>query len=104
MRESHNGMPPAHAGPCPSFCYNPALIRRGRNRRRAMALLEIQNVTRRPGDSTADDDVGISVEAGEFFTLLGHSGCGKTTLLSTIERYDVRDGRRRLLNDGDRAQ
>ncbi|MGH8865915.1 MAG: ATP-binding cassette domain-containing protein, partial [Burkholderiales bacterium] len=44
-----------------------------------MALLEIGNVTRRFGDFTAVNDVSISIEAGEFFTLLGPSGCGKTT-------------------------
>ena len=43
-----------------------------------MALLEIQNVTRRFGTFTAVDQVSIAIEAGEFFTLLGPSGCGKT--------------------------
>lgn len=49
-----------------------------------MALLEIRNVTRRFGDFTAVNDVSLSIEAGEFFTLLGPSGCGKTTLLRMI--------------------
>ena len=39
-----------------------------------MALLEIRNVTRRFGDFTAVDDVSLSIEAGEFFCLLGPSG------------------------------
>jgi spermidine/putrescine transport system ATP-binding protein len=56
-----------------------------------MALLEIRNVTRRFGDFTAVDDVSISIEAGEFFTLLGPSGCGKTTLLRMIAGFDVPD-------------
>ena len=56
-----------------------------------MALLEICNVTRRFGDFTAVDDVSISIEAGEFFTLLGPSGCGKTTLLRMIAGFDVPD-------------
>jgi phosphate transport system ATP-binding protein len=51
-----------------------------------MALLEIQNVTRRFGGFTAVDQVNLSIDAGEFFTLLGPSGCGKTTLLRTLNR------------------
>jgi spermidine/putrescine transport system ATP-binding protein len=57
-----------------------------------MALLEIRNVTRRFGPLVAVDDVSLSVEAGEFFTLLGPSGCGKTTLLRMIAGFDQPDG------------
>ena len=46
-----------------------------------MTLLEIRNVTRRFGALTAVDNVSLSVEAGEFFTLPRPSGCGKTPLL-----------------------
>src|SRR4051812_41217915 len=66
-----------------------------------MALLEIQNVTRRFGDFTAVNDVSISIEAGEFFTLLGPSGCGKTTLLRMIGGFDLPDGGKILLDGKD---
>ena len=56
-----------------------------------MALLEIRNVTRRFGALAAVDDVSVSIEAGEFFTLLGPSGCGKTTLLRMIAGFDLPD-------------
>ena len=66
-----------------------------------MALLEIQNVTRRFGDFTAVDNVSIDIDAAEFFTLLGPSGCGKTTLLRMIAGFDLPDGGRILLNGED---
>ncbi|MFN7572916.1 MAG: ABC transporter ATP-binding protein [Betaproteobacteria bacterium] len=66
-----------------------------------MALLEIQQVTRRFGTMTAVDGVSLSIEAGEFFTLLGPSGCGKTTLLRMIAGFDAPDGGRILLDGRD---
>ncbi|HEY2862337.1 MAG TPA: ABC transporter ATP-binding protein [Casimicrobiaceae bacterium] len=68
-----------------------------------MALLEIQNVTRRFGEFTAVDGVSIDIEAGEFFTLLGPSGCGKTTLLRMIAGFELPDGGRIMLNGEDLA-
>jgi spermidine/putrescine transport system ATP-binding protein len=66
-----------------------------------MALLEIREVTRRFGSYTALDHVNISVEAGEFFTLLGPSGCGKTTLLRMIAGFDLPDSGQILLDGKD---
>jgi spermidine/putrescine transport system ATP-binding protein len=63
-----------------------------------MALLEIRNVSRRFGDFTAVDNVSLSIEAGEFFTLLGPSGCGKTTLLRMIAGFDMPDSGEILLD------
>ncbi len=68
-----------------------------------MALLEIRNVTRRFGDFTAVDGVSLSIEAGEFFTLLGPSGCGKTTLLRMVAGFDLPDGGEILLDGTDLA-
>jgi spermidine/putrescine transport system ATP-binding protein len=68
-----------------------------------MSLLEIRNVTRRFGDFTAVDRVSLSIEAGEFFTLLGPSGCGKTTLLRMIAGFDLPDSGTILLNGTDLA-
>lgn len=66
-----------------------------------MALLEIQNVTRRFGDFVAVDDVSLSIKAGEFFTLLGPSGCGKTTLLRMVAGFDRPDGGKIILDGKD---
>ncbi len=56
-----------------------------------MPLLELINVTRRFGEFSAVDNVSISIEAGEFFTLLGPSGCGKTTILRMIAGFELPD-------------
>ncbi len=63
-----------------------------------MALLEIRDVTRRFGDFTAVNNVNITIETGEFFTLLGPSGCGKTTLLRMIAGFDLPDSGQILLD------
>ena len=68
-----------------------------------MALLEIKNVTRRFGEFVAVDDVSLSIDAGEFFTLLGPSGCGKTTLLRMIAGFDLPDGGSVFLDGKDLA-
>jgi spermidine/putrescine transport system ATP-binding protein len=68
-----------------------------------VALLDIQGVTRRFGDFTAVDNVSLTIQAGEFFTLLGPSGCGKTTLLRMIAGFDLPDAGRILLNGKDLA-
>ena len=48
------------------------------------SALHISSVTKRYGDTTVLDRVGLEVGGGEFMTLLGPSGCGKSTLLRII--------------------
>ncbi len=52
-------------------------------------VLEIKNVTKRFGDFTAVDSVSFNVEDGGFFSILGGSGCGKTTLLRMIAGFEI---------------
>lgn len=69
-----------------------------------MALLEIRNVVKRFGDFTAVNHVSLSVNAGEFFTLLGPSGCGKTTLLRIIAGLETADAGQVLFHGEDATQ
>lgn len=47
-------------------------------------FLEIKNVTKMFDEKNGVREINLSVEKGEFITLLGPSGCGKTTLLNLI--------------------
>jgi len=53
--------------------------------------VEIEGLTRRFGEVTALDRVSLSIQRGEFFSLLGPSGCGKTTLLRIIAGLEISD-------------
>jgi putative ABC transport system ATP-binding protein len=60
-----------------------------------MALLELRNVTKRyhKGGETITplDDISLNVEDGEFISLMGASGTGKSTLLNLIAGIDRPD-------------
>ncbi|MEK9711226.1 MAG: ATP-binding cassette domain-containing protein, partial [Thalassolituus sp.] len=52
------------------------------------AVVRIENVTKRFGDTYAVDDMSLDIHRGEFFSLLGASGCGKTTLLRMLAGFE----------------
>jgi len=49
--------------------------------------VQLTGITKYFSATRAIDDVSLTIEEGEFFTLLGPSGCGKTTLLRTIAGF-----------------
>ena len=51
--------------------------------------VRLDRVSKRFGDTTAVDDVSLTIEGGEFFTMLGPSGCGKTTTLRMIGGFEA---------------
>jgi spermidine/putrescine ABC transporter ATP-binding subunit len=51
------------------------------------AAVQISNLTKSYGDYVAVDDVSLSVGSGEFVTLLGLSGSGKTTTLMAVAGF-----------------
>jgi ABC-2 type transport system ATP-binding protein len=48
-------------------------------------LLDVRNLTKQYGKGVrANDDISLSLGAGEVFGLFGHNGAGKTTLINQI--------------------
>jgi len=52
------------------------------------ASVQLENVTKEFGLVVAVDDISLTIEDGEFFSLLGPSGCGKTTTLRLIAGFE----------------
>jgi iron(III) transport system ATP-binding protein len=65
------------------------------------AILQFERVHKRYGEVAALAGVSLTIQGGEFFTLLGPSGCGKTTLLRCVAGF-LRPDDGRILCDGDR--
>ena len=70
-----------------------------------MSLIEIKNVTKRyhKGDETITplDAVSLNIEQGEFISLMGASGTGKSTLLNLIASIDKPDSGSIVINGTD---
>ncbi|MDN2567472.1 ABC transporter ATP-binding protein [Aquibium sp. A9E412] len=65
------------------------------------AAVHISGLSKRYGDFKAVDDVSLSIEPGEFVTLLGLSGSGKTTTLMAVAGLIKPDKGTIRINDTD---
>jgi nitrate/nitrite transport system ATP-binding protein len=54
-----------------------------------MSFLLIQGLARRYGPTAVFEDVNFSMEKGEFVCIIGHSGCGKTSILNILAGLDA---------------
>ncbi len=64
-----------------------------------MSFLRIQSLSKTFNRVVAVDRLDLDVREGEFFTLLGSSGCGKTTTLRLVGGLEKPDGGEIYLGD-----
>ena len=57
-----------------------------------MSFLQVQDLSRRYPGSTVFEGVNFAMEKGEFVCIIGHSGCGKTTILNVLAGLDAASG------------
>jgi|694.fasta_scaffold38937_5 spermidine/putrescine transport system ATP-binding protein/putrescine transport system ATP-binding protein len=62
-------------------------------------VLQIVNIVKQFGTTTAVEDVSLDIAGNEFFALLGASGSGKTTLLRMLAGFET-PTRGQILLDG----
>jgi len=67
----------------------------------SMSNLQLSNIGKSYGATTALSGVSLDVASGEFICLLGESGCGKTTLLRIIAGLEQHDQGEIRLNGND---
>jgi NitT/TauT family transport system ATP-binding protein len=63
-----------------------------------MSLIEAHNVGKVYGDSIVLESVNLKVKQGEFCTIVGASGCGKTTFLKMLLGIEQPSSGKLLLN------
>ncbi|WP_445505143.1 ABC transporter ATP-binding protein [Microvirga sp. G4-2] len=54
-------------------------------------ILELSNVTKRFGALTANDQINLSIEAGEIHAIVGENGAGKSTLMKILSGIHMPD-------------
>ena len=52
-----------------------------------MSYIELKNISKSFGEKEVIKNFDLSIDRGEFISLLGPSGCGKTTLLRMVAGF-----------------
>ena len=52
-------------------------------------FISIEGIAKRYGAATIFDDLWLAMRRGEFTCVIGHSGCGKTTVLNILAGLDA---------------
>ena len=74
-----------------------------------MSFISIENVSfsydeENPAASKAVDGVSMEIEAGEFVAVIGHNGCGKSTLAKQLNAMLLPDSGRVVVDGDDTAE
>ena len=64
-------------------------------------ILSILNISKSFGTNEILKNISLDIQKGEFITLLGASGCGKTTLLRIISGLETHDSGKIILHGND---
>jgi nitrate/nitrite transport system ATP-binding protein len=54
-----------------------------------LSFLQVQELAKRYGTTAVFERVSFTMEKGEFVCVIGHSGCGKTTILNILAGLDA---------------
>jgi len=64
-------------------------------------IVELRSLRKAYGDNTIINDFNLTINNGEFITILGPSGCGKTTVLRLIAGFEEANGGQIILDGED---
>ncbi|MEE6075275.1 spermidine/putrescine ABC transporter ATP-binding protein PotA [Avibacterium paragallinarum] len=64
-------------------------------------IIELRSLSKSYGDKTIIDGLNLTINNGEFLTILGPSGCGKTTVLRLIAGLEDPNGGKIILDGQD---